>query len=72
VDKVIIGAGPHKLSVTFEARDTREILRASGRFGTDTRGYRLLVAYVRQWPERGVGGGRRERDRVSARPAAAR
>jgi transposase len=50
--KVVIGVDPHKLSVTFEARDSREILRATGRFGTDARGYRLLVAYARQWPER--------------------
>jgi transposase len=52
VDKVIIGAGPHKLSVTIEARDTREVLRATGRFGTDARSYRQLLAYARQWPER--------------------
>jgi transposase len=52
VDKVFIGVDPHKLSVTFEARDTREILRATGRFGTDARSYRRLLAYVRQWPDR--------------------
>jgi transposase len=52
MDQVIIGIDPHKLSVTFEARDTREILRATGRFGTDARGYRQLLAYARQWPER--------------------
>ena len=51
-ERVIIGVDPHKLSVTFEARDSREILRATGRFGTDVRGYRLLLAYARQWPER--------------------
>jgi transposase len=51
-DRVIIGVDPHKLSVTFEARDSREILRATGRFGTDARGYRLLVKYARQWPDR--------------------
>src|SRR5712671_4649674 len=51
-DPVIIGVDPHKLPVTFEARDTREMLRATGRFGTDARGYRLLMAYARQWPER--------------------
>jgi hypothetical protein len=33
-------------------RDTREILRATGRFGTDARSYRQLLAYARQWPER--------------------
>src|SRR5437764_4977107 len=52
MDRVIIGVDPHKLSVTFEARDSREILRAKGRFGTDTGGYRQLLAYARQWPER--------------------
>jgi transposase len=36
MDRVIIGVDPHKLSVTIEARDAREILRATGRFGTDT------------------------------------
>ena len=51
-DQVIIGVDPHKMSVTFEARDGREILRAAGRFGTGARGYRLLLAYARQWPER--------------------
>ena len=50
--RVIIGVDPHKLSVTIEARDTREILRATGRFGTDARSYRQLLAYARQWPER--------------------
>jgi len=52
VDQVIIGVDPHKLSVTIEARDSREILRAKGRFGTDARSYRQLLAYARQWPER--------------------
>ena len=42
-DRVIIGVDPHKLSVTIEARDNREILRATGRFGTDARGYRQLL-----------------------------
>jgi transposase len=52
VDRVIIGVDPHKLSVTFEARDSREVLRATGRFDTDAQGYRLLVRCARQWPER--------------------
>ena len=52
MDRVIIGVDPHKLSVTIEARDSREILRAKGRFGTDARSYRQLLAYARQWPER--------------------
>jgi hypothetical protein len=52
MDRVVIGAGPHKLSVTIEARDNREILRATGQFGTDARSYRQLPGVARQWPER--------------------
>ena len=52
MDRVIIGAVPHKLSVTIEARDNREILRATGRFGTDARSHRQLLQVARQWPER--------------------
>ena len=52
MDRVIIGVDPHKLSVTIEARDSREILRATGRFGTDARSYRQLLQVARQWPER--------------------
>src|ERR1700756_4866534 len=40
------------MSVTFEARDTREILRATRTFLTDAGVCRLLVKYARQWPER--------------------
>jgi hypothetical protein len=50
VDRVIIGVDPHKKSVTFEARDSRE--RATGCFPTDAGGYRLLLKYARQWPDR--------------------
>jgi len=52
MDRVIIGVDPHKLSVTIEARDNREILRATGRFGTDARSYHQLLKVARQWPER--------------------
>jgi transposase len=52
VDRVMIGVDPHKRSVTFEARDRREILRATGSFPTDAGGCRLLVQYARQWPDR--------------------
>jgi transposase len=52
MDRVIIGVDPHKASVTIEARDSREILRATGRFGTDTPSYRQLLQVARQWPER--------------------
>jgi transposase len=52
MDRVIIGVDPHKLSVTIEARDNREILRATGGFGTDARSHRQLLQLARQWPER--------------------
>src|SRR5450432_3394643 len=52
MEQVIIGVDPHKLSVTIEARDRREVLRATGRFGTDTAGYRQLLQAARQWPQR--------------------
>lgn len=52
MDRVVIGVDPHKLSVTIEARDNREILRATGQFATDARSYRQLPGVARQWPER--------------------
>jgi len=39
------------VTVTFEARDSREILRATGTFSTYASGYRLLRC-GRQWPDR--------------------
>lgn len=52
MDRVVIGMDPHKASVTIEARDEREVLRARGRFGTDGRGYRQLLRFARQWRQR--------------------
>ncbi len=52
MDRVMIGMDPHKRSVTIEARDTREVLRARGRFGTDTVGFRQLRRFAAQWPDR--------------------
>jgi transposase len=52
MDRVVIGMDPHKASVTIEARDTREVLRARGRFGTDRRNYALMLRTARQWPDR--------------------
>ncbi|WNB84342.1 IS110 family transposase [Cellulomonas sp. ATA003] len=51
-DVVIIGVDPHKASVTIEARDTREILRATGTFPTTTAGHAAMVKLARQWPRR--------------------
>ncbi len=49
---MVIGVDPHKKSVTFEAKDGREILRATGSLPTDSSGYRLLMRYAAQWPDR--------------------
>jgi len=52
MDVVMIGVDPHKRSVTIEARDAREVLRATGWFPTTTTGYRAMLRYCRQWPRR--------------------
>ena len=51
-DVLVIGVDPHKRSVTIEARDAREVLRATGSFPTTTAGYRAMLRYCRQWPRR--------------------
>jgi transposase len=51
-DVVVIGVDPHKRSVTIEARDAQEVLRATGSFPTTTAGYRAMLRYCRQWPTR--------------------
>jgi transposase len=52
MDRAVIGMDPHKRSVTIEARDTREVLRATGTFGTDTGSYGGMLKVAHQWPER--------------------
>ena len=53
MSRVIIGMDPHKASVTIEVVDERERCLATGRFGTDSRGYQTMLGYVRsQWPHR--------------------
>ena len=52
MDELIIGMDPHKASVPIEARDKREVLRATGRIGTDNRSYRQLLQVAHQWPKR--------------------
>jgi transposase len=51
-DVVVIGVDPHKASVTIEARDTREILRATGTFPTTSAGHAAMVKVARKWPRR--------------------
>jgi hypothetical protein len=49
---VVIGMDPHKRSVTIEVMAADETIVGGGRFGTDAAGYRSLLRYVKQWPER--------------------
>ena len=53
--RVIIGVDPDKLSVTIEARDNREIPRATGEFRTDARSYQQMLRVPRQWPGADLG-----------------
>jgi transposase len=75
LDSVVIGADPHKHSVTIEVVDDRERVLHKGRYGTDTDGYRQMLAAARRYPQRrwavegcnGIGrkgpaSGRRRRD----------
>ncbi len=50
--EVIIGVDPHKLSATIEVVDRQERLVATGRFGTDQRGYTAMRAYAKTFPHR--------------------
>jgi hypothetical protein len=43
MDRVIIGMDPHMRSATIEARNAREVLRATGTFPTGTAGYRAML-----------------------------
>jgi hypothetical protein len=43
MSRVIVGVDPHKKSVTIEAVDGHATVLATGRFGTDTTGYRLML-----------------------------
>lgn len=52
MDVVMIGVDPHKRSVTIEARDAREVLRATGTFPTTNPGYRAMLKVAGQWPRR--------------------
>jgi transposase len=52
MSRVIIGMDPHKRSATIEVMTSDETVVGSGRHGTDTAGYRAMLAEVRRWPER--------------------
>ncbi|PPK90189.1 transposase [Kineococcus xinjiangensis] len=49
---VVIGMDPHKRSATIEVVDRSERLLGTGRFGTDTAGYRAMLAAGRAWTQR--------------------
>jgi transposase len=52
LDSVVIGADPHKHSVTIEVLDERERVLHQGRYGTDTAGYRQMLAVARRFEHR--------------------
>ena len=52
VGRVVIGLDPHKRSATIEVVDDNEQQLTAGRFGTDSEGYRRLLATGRQFPLR--------------------
>jgi transposase len=49
---VIIGMDPHKRSATIEVVDERGKVLAKARFGTDTVGYKAMLAEGRRFAER--------------------
>jgi len=52
MSRVVIGMDPHKHSATIEVMGRDESVLGGGRFGTDSAGYRAMVAVARRWPER--------------------
>jgi transposase len=52
VAPVIIGLDPHKRSATIEIIDGRERVLVRGRYGTDSDGYRAMLAVGRRYPQR--------------------
>src|SRR3954454_5314540 len=50
--RVVIGMDPHKRSATIEVLDEDEQPVMTGRFGTDSEGYRLGLAAGRRFGER--------------------
>jgi transposase len=52
VDRVVIGMDPHKRSVTIEVMAADETVLGRRRFGTDRDGFKALLDYARQWPQR--------------------
>lgn len=49
---VVIGMDPHKRSATIEVMTGDEQVVGGRRFATDAAGYRAMLTYARQWPDR--------------------
>jgi hypothetical protein len=69
--RVVIGMDPHKRSATIEVLDEDEQPLMGGRFGTDSEGYRLLLARAGS-SHSGGGPLRAARGGPASRPAAGR
>jgi transposase len=52
MSQVIIGMDPHKRSATIEVMAGDETVVGGGRYGTDTAGYRAMLAEVKRWRQR--------------------
>jgi transposase len=49
---VVIGMDPHKRSATIEVMSSDEAVLGGGRYATDAAGYRSMLTYAKQWPDR--------------------
>lgn len=52
MEHVVIGMDPHKRSVTIEVMTGTEQVLAKHRFATTAEGFKDLVRYAKQWPDR--------------------
>lgn len=52
VEHVVIGMDPHKRSVTIEVITGAEKILAKRRFATTAVGFKVLLRFARQWPDR--------------------
>ena len=52
MEHVVIGMDPHKRSVTIEVMTGTEQVLAKHRFETTAAGFRALLSYAKQWPDR--------------------
>src|SRR5436309_15015163 len=49
---VVIGMDPHKRSATIEVMDGEETILGGGRYATDVAGYKAMLAFGQQFPDR--------------------